>query len=89
MYNSIQTFIFEYCLYFKVKMSKITVNIIDDRHEYLSYRSKCMKCKYFDASGLSCKAFPDGIPVKYLSGEADHTEVDYDQKGTIIFTSKI
>lgn len=65
-----------------------TVNIIDDRHEYLSYRSLCMRCKYFDPSGLSCQAFPDGIPVKYLSGEADHTEIDPDQAGDAVFTSK-
>jgi len=36
----------------------------------------CTNCKYFNISGigLTCKAYPNGIPEKILTGEHDHTE---------------
>ena len=33
----------------------------------------CDNCKNYTL-GLSCLAFPDGIPDDILSGEVDHTE---------------
>jgi hypothetical protein len=37
----------------------------------------CMNCKHFNDEVQNrnvCKAFPDGIPVKILIGENDHTK---------------
>ncbi|WP_019540572.1 hypothetical protein [Proteiniphilum acetatigenes] len=70
--------------YFKERMY-----LIDDRHEYFSYGSKCAQCQHFDMVGMACKAFPNGIPVKYLSGDAEHTKIDPEQKGNTVFISKI
>lgn len=55
-------------------------------NEYAPYSSKCTYCKYFDATNLSCLAFPDGIPVKYLSGKYDHLNIVKNQVGEYFFT---
>lgn len=34
---------------------------------------QCMRCKHRDAENPAvCKAFPDGIPVRILTNDADH-----------------
>ena len=39
---------------------------------------QCVDCKHFNrdmkSSGLTCAAFPDGIPEEILTGEHDHTK---------------
>ena len=32
----------------------------------------CNQCKYVNKDGLSCDAFPKGIPANILSGDIDH-----------------
>lgn len=61
-------------------------NKIDDRHEYFSYASLCATCVHFDA--LKCRAFPNGIPIKYLSGEKKHLQVDKNQVGNTTYEKK-
>ena len=34
---------------------------------------QCMTCAHYQG-GLTCKAFPDGIPPAILRGEEDHTQ---------------
>jgi len=50
----------------------------------------CEKCKHFDTDlkfGLTCRAFPDGIPDDILLGVHDHTEPYPGDKG-ILFKPK-
>lgn len=35
--------------------------------------SQCYKCKRYNEADI-CRAFPDGIPSKIFTGEADHTK---------------
>lgn len=36
-------------------------------------RPLCWECKHLQAGG-KCKAFPNGIPEEFLSGDEQHTE---------------
>lgn len=62
--------------------------ILDDRHEIFSrYTSSCSLCKYFEEKYYACKAFPDGIPEKILSGENKHHKPEKSQSdNSIVFT---
>lgn len=63
--------------------------MIDDRHElYEPYKSLCPRCKHFDSSRLSCEAFPEGIPERFLSGVAEHRKPVKGQIGDFIFTTE-
>lgn len=59
---------------------------LNDRHQILSILSKCPVCKYYDAVEISCDAFHEGIPDKYLTGEAIHDKKEPGQKGEFVFT---
>jgi len=41
----------------------------------------CHKCIHVDENGVTCKAFPDGIPVAILNGEFDHHKPHPDDNG--------
>jgi len=43
--------------------------VVGDIPEVIS--EQCATCGHW-TEGLSCKAFPDGIPSKILNGEHDH-----------------
>lgn len=47
----------------------------------------CHYCKHFNRGypGLTCKAFPKGIPDEVLSGENDHSKKINGQKGDYVF----
>lgn len=65
------------------------MELIDDRHEILSlYTSDCAQCRLFTEKGYKCKAFPESIPSKILSGEVKHRKVLPTQEGKFIFTPK-
>lgn len=53
---------------------------------YSPYKSKCSDCKHFDLSIFSCKAFPEGIPDRFLSGDEVHDTPTDNQVGSIVFT---
>lgn len=36
--------------------------------------SQCHSCKHWKKGTLTCKAYPDGIPVGFFTGEYDHTK---------------
>ena len=36
--------------------------------------ARCNRCRHVSDDGLSCKAFPGGIPVEILSGKYDHAK---------------
>ncbi len=55
---------------------------------YRPYTSKCGVCKHFDSVKLSCEAYPEGIPKRFLSGEKVHLTVQRDQTGTKVFIEK-
>jgi hypothetical protein len=44
----------------------------------------CPICKYYGFDG-TCTAFPDRIPMMFLSGESGHTEPIKGQKNDIVF----
>jgi hypothetical protein len=47
----------------------------------------CSHCKHFfkDGDGLTCKAFPQGIPDDILSLEDNHEDVRPDQEGDWVY----
>ena len=45
---------------------------------------KCTFCKHYNV-GMSCIAFPNGIPEEILSGENDHTQPLPGQDNDIVF----
>ena len=51
----------------------------------------CMECKHFDyknLEGLTCKAFPNGIPDDILMGENDHKKPLKKQDNDIVYEEK-
>ena len=47
---------------------------------------QCLKCKQYNVFkyiGVSCKAFPNGIPEQILSGKHDHTKPFKDDNGIL------
>ena len=59
----------------------------------LSATTQCQRCINYhgyskDANNATCKAFPEGIPDKYLFDEEPHDKVDPLQNGLYIYTEK-
>jgi len=69
------------------KTNKSTLIDGDGFEAYCPYRSKCSECKHFKLTDYNCKAFPGGIPEKYLSGKETHNKVIASQIGTTILTT--
>ena len=46
---------------------------------------QCLSCKWFDAFGVGCKAFPEGIPLEITEGEIEHNEVIDGQVGNYVY----
>lgn len=44
----------------------------------------CITCKHYRMNG-TCKAFPDRIPLFFISGEAPHDRVIKGQQGSTIY----
>ncbi|MFC1567471.1 hypothetical protein ACFL3R_01370 [Thermodesulfobacteriota bacterium] len=57
-------------------------------HIAIQVSEQCQQCKHFGLYSPSCKAFPDGIPEKILSGEIDHNKPLPDQDNEIVFENK-
>jgi hypothetical protein len=67
--------------------NKDKLYMLDDRHECLTYKpNTCMWCEYLKFDGLTCSAFPDGIPIDILSGGIMHDMVLPNQTGVITFS---
>ncbi len=57
--------------------------------------SACLACRHFDFGSdlygdllpnlITCKAFPDGIPRRYLTGRATHNKIDEGQTGDFVY----
>ena len=45
----------------------------------------CLNCKFNTPFDGGCKAFPDGIPYEFSSGEKEHTEIVDGQVGDFVF----
>lgn len=59
---------------------------IDNNFEmYSPYKSVCTSCKYFNVMSMKCDAFPESIPIEYLSGEKKHNKIDKHQEGDFIY----
>lgn len=56
--------------------------------DYRPYTSKCGICEHFDSVTLTCKAYPEVIPKRFLSGEKVHLTVQRDQTGNTVLTKK-
>jgi len=50
-------------------------------------QGKCNKCVHVYANGITCAAFPDGIPSEILIGEFDHSSA-YPDDGGIRFKKR-
>lgn len=50
----------------------------------------CSNCKHLvgNSANYSCTAFPDGIPMPFLSGDLAHTEVVEGQVGDTVWSLK-
>jgi hypothetical protein len=48
---------------------------------------KCLACLWYNdaAPGLTCKAYPQGIPDEILTTEVDHDAVRPDQEGEYVY----
>lgn len=46
----------------------------------------CLSCKHLQPLTGGCKAFPNGIPYEFSSGEKEHKEVEDGQVGDYVFT---
>jgi len=55
----------------------------------LKHEKLCYRCKYLHLDNQTCDAFPDGIPIVYLTGEKEHTKPSkkYNQKNDIVWES--
>ena len=49
---------------------------------------QCLSCKWFNAFGVGCKAFPEGIPLEITEGEIEHNEVIDGQVGDFVYTEE-
>lgn len=47
--------------------------------------SQCVKCKHWKGRGY-CKAFPEGVPLKILANEFDHSQQFSEEK--LLFSPK-
>ena len=45
---------------------------------------KCLQCKNYERGG-KCSAFPEGIPIKIISGKFVHTKKFPNQENDIVF----
>lgn len=51
-------------------------------------KSQCTECVFFHEENNSCIAYPNGIPNKYLNGEAKHETPDNEQVVPAVFERK-
>lgn len=56
----------------------------------LAEPTQCQKCKYYlgfldKVEDICCKAFPWGIPEKYLFDDEPHSTKDEEQEGDFVF----
>lgn len=65
---------------------EISKAIIDGKgfDVYSPYRSKCASCIHFNCIEYTCKAFPKGIPERFLSGKAIHNTVVRGQDENVV-----
>lgn len=50
----------------------------------MSHKIGCPICKHYQFGGV-CTAFPEGIPLMFLSGQEGHTEKIKGQENDIVF----
>lgn len=68
-------------MYSKVFKTDSTIEERMDSSSMAQVENLCSKCQYLNrATGTSCDAFPEGIPIEIILGEFDHT-FEYDQGG--------
>lgn len=48
-------------------------------------KSNCNVCKHISKQGFYCKAYPNGIPTRFIAQLESHNSVQEDQKGNFIF----
>lgn len=50
----------------------------------------CRNCMFLlKRKGGKCKAYPDGIPFEFISGNIPHLVIEKDQIGTFIWKERI
>lgn len=47
--------------------------------------SMCAFCIHERGADATCKAYPDGIPARFLTGQNPHDQVEVDQVGGTVF----
>jgi len=57
------------------------------KHVKEDFRSLCPFCSYF-IPGWTCKAYPKGIPQKFICGDEFHLVKQGDQVGEFIFVKQ-
>lgn len=48
----------------------------------------CLGCKHRASGGMTCPAFPSGIPLNIASGQIKHTRVLPGQEGAFVWEAK-
>lgn len=46
----------------------------------------CDNCRFFNSKGLTCRAYPDRIPLPIISGEAFHLKPMLGQKNDVLYS---
>ena len=46
---------------------------------------QCINCKHLTPISGGCKAYPDGIPLKFTEGPKEHNKVEKEQAGNFVF----
>lgn len=54
----------------------------------LNYKENCYLCEHYNEGKYTCKAFPNRIPLRFLTAREVHDKVIEGQVDSFVFTKK-